>query len=164
MKIILFLIPISLFAQTPETNPVVASGPSLTVIPSSEKFDVGSVINFWACSSEAYKTYAENPKVAHKFCRDEHGEDHIDGIKISTRTLYTKALQDINAAQANAMQLIAKIKQAQDESAKALTDANDAAQKALIAAQAECGDKAQLDGKALQEKGELVCVAKVASK
>ncbi len=79
-------------------------------------------------------------------------------VSDASKAAYTKALQEINAAQANAIQLIAAVKKAQDDSAKALSDANDAAQKVLVTAQKECGDKAQLDGKALQERGELVCL------
>ena len=92
------------------------------------------------------------------------GQSVAPKVSDASRAAYTKALQDVNNAQANSIQLSAQIAKAQAESAKALQDANEAAQKALAAAQADCGKDMQLDGKALQEKGELSCIAKGPSK
>lgn len=81
-------------------------------------------------------------------------------VSEATKREYTKALLDLANAQQGRLSLIEQIKKAQADSDAALDKAQAAMSATVQKAAKECGEKAQLDGKQLQESGVLVCVTK----
>lgn len=82
------------------------------------------------------------------------------GIADSTKSEYTKALLDLANAQSGRLSMIEQIKKAQTDSDAAMVKAQEAIQAALQKAAKECGEKSQIDGKQLEEKGVLACIIK----
>lgn len=83
-------------------------------------------------------------------------------VSEAAKTEYTKALVDLATAQSNKLNLIEQIEKAKKENEDQLAKANAAVQAALQKAATDCGEKSNVDGKALSEKGVLACVPKEA--